>query len=104
MKLGILTYESNCYFAGGSPQGFHHGFPVSQVGLGTIQLQAVTCYLCQMFFFHGKRSLIEMFDVEVLQYAVAGHVTEQGNFIFQCLVKGMFAAAYDDIWLQSHTL
>ena len=49
-------------------------------------MQALTCYLRQMLFFHGERRLIQMLYVQILQHMIAGNIAEQRNLIFDALV------------------
>ena len=57
-----------------------------------------------MFFFHGKRSLVQVFDIQVLQHMILGNIAKKGDFILNPPFQRMFCPAYDDIRLYSHTL
>ena len=57
-----------------------------------------------MFFFHGKGSFVKIFHIQILQHMCAGYITEKSDFILNTLIQRYFAAAYDDIRLDSHSL
>jgi len=45
-------------------------------------MQGLTCNLGKIFLFHGKRCLVKILNVKVLEYVAVWYVTEQGNFVF----------------------
>ena len=104
MKLNIFAYQSNRYLVLRGAQRFHHGLPVGQIRLPVFQSEAVADHIRQMFFFHGERRFIQIFHIQILQNTAAGNVTEQSDFILNALAERNFAAADDDIGLDSHSL
>ena len=104
MKLNIFAYQSNCYLVLRGAQRFHHGLPVGQIRLPVFQSEAVADHIRQMFFFHGERRFIQIFHIQILQNTAAGNVTEQSDLILNALAERNFAAADDDIGLDSHSL
>ena len=79
-------------------------FPVGKVRFGTVQTETLTGNLRQVFLFHGERSLVEVFDVQILKDMVARHVTEEGDLVLDALIKRMLTPADDDIRLDTHSL
>ena len=49
-------------------------------------MEAFTGDLGQMFFFHGKRSLVEDVHIQILDYVRGGNVAEQGDFAADIVV------------------
>ena len=104
MELDIFSHQRNIDFQAGVAQRFHHGNPVCEIRLGAVQLQTFAGHLCQMFFLHGQRGFIEIFDVQVLQNMAAGNITEQSDFVFDLFVQRQLGAADNDVGADSHSL
>jgi hypothetical protein len=104
VQLDIFAYQSDIYFFCRMTQSIYHSFPVFQIRIRAVKLQAVADNLCQMFFFHGKRCFVEIFHIKILQNMVTWHVTEQCDLVLDAIVKRQLGTAHDHIRLNSHTL
>ena len=81
VKLNIFSNQSYCHLRGGVAQRVYHGRPVCQVRLRAGKVQTFTGHLGQLFLFHGKRSFIQVFHVQILEDMGAGHIAEKGNLV-----------------------
>lgn len=57
-----------------------------------------------MLLLHGKRCFIKIFYIQILQYVILRHITEQGNLFFDAFFQWEFCTAYDDVRLDAHSL
>ena len=104
MELDIFSHQSHRDLLRRVLQFLHHLNPVLQIRLGAIQVETFAGNLCQTLLLHGKGSLIQVVDIQILQHMVSRKVAEQGNFVLHADVQGIFGTADDDIRLDSHPL
>ena len=67
-------------------------------------MQTFTGHLRQMLPFHGQRSLVKIFHIQVLKYVRAGYITEQRDLVLQMIIQRMLTSADQDIRPDTHTL
>ena len=60
--------------------------------------------LGEILLLHGKRRLVEIFNVKILKYIAVRHVTEQRDLVLETLIERMLGTADDNIRLDSHSL
>ena len=77
----VFADQCNRHLVCGMTQVVNHLFPVAQIGFRAVKAQTFTNRLGKMLALHGERRLVEVFHIQILQNAVAGHVTEQRNLI-----------------------
>ena len=104
VQLDIFAHQRYCDLILRGVQRLHHGRPVRQIRRPVFKLQAFADHICQVLLFHGQRRFVEVFHIQVLKHMGDGDITEQGNFVFDVLADGDFAAAHDDVRLDAHSL
>ena len=104
MQLCIFAYQRNLYFLFWVSQVFDHLIPFCQIRFRAWQIQAFTGYLCQIFLLHGKRCLIQILNVQILQDMSVRHIAKQRDLVFNALIQLMLRTAYDYIRLYAHAL
>ena len=60
--------------------------------------------LGEILLLHGKRRLVEIFNVKILKYIAVRHVTEQRDLVLETLIERMLGTADDNIRLDTHSL
>ncbi len=76
VELNVFADQGNGNFRGGVLKVIDHLRPVFEIWFGTVKTETLTDCLCQMFLFHGKRRFVQVFYVQVLQYAGRRYVAE----------------------------
>ena len=76
MQLDIFADQGDAYFSCRVLPCMDHCFPVIKIRFRTVKVQALTGNLGKVFLLHGKRCLIEIFYIQILQYMGVRYITE----------------------------
>ena len=104
VELDVFSYKGHLHLVFGVLPGIDHGPPVRQIRFGAGQVQAFAGSLGQMLILHDQGDLVKYVYVQILKHMGLGNIAETGNFGPDSSIQGVFAAADQDIRLDSHAL